>query len=1688
MKKKNLLLGSAVLALVAISLSFFGDISRFLKADVLSLPGGGTYNRTLSVGTLGSYAYNDDIINYEATNFLCNPGPLQTSGKFAGSYNTYYHSYAVAYSNSGVPGNWCSAYSSNTTNPPLKAGTTDVYVITDANGNEDLNNALLTRWLDHVTAAKKHEGIIVFYGDGLSGSYTVGGYIASSNNYAFNVGASSDFANGQGGSFPTSKGGFFPGSIVHCPVGDPMVDHTTYGAPISRAHLTQQNNAQGFYDGDGHRWCARSGVAENPLLGVWDASDWVRLETTYPFSNVAKLIVATTVNGIQYYKYVKSDGNLVDQSGNTIWPSTDYVKCRYTMAGPFTGNTSNTNGQSYYKCVSEDGSRLVNPEKTTAPITWTLLDPTNLMLSSIANPGNTTFVSTQSIPFSSQFQASGTLPSTLWVAMTVKVSTSATNFSSPIWQNTIYNFINSIGQTFGTSYASVSSTTGSGTIPVGGPYYFCVENSAFNDGRTVSTADTTRDQKTNCVVASPTFTIIAEPPATCEDPDGENATTMNSTTSPLVSSQKGVTTRNTLQYSDSCSSRTDVFEYYCNANKDIASVTKTCQYGCFEGKCRTQTEYTTYSIERCGNTYVCNNNSLYGPSTYDITSDSCIVNQTSLGKVKDCSSTQVCNASTQTCDAFGTNSNLSTSILPNTTNTTTSTTTNTTNTNTTVASSTPRQCSLGEVCPSGSWCYQGKQCNYGDGGLTCVDWQKSCPFGTKRCAQNDSNCIEPSATGPVNGWCVDSMECFTADGTKKYCQPNTNNPANMIPTTCPVGYKICSPNDSNCTEPGKYGPLNAWCKNSQQCYKKDGTGIYCAEWPQGSPNGASSQPQCPLDTGFCNPTDTNCLERGETGPGTAWCGGGGSKQCYLGDGSLYCAGMDETCPSGSGVCRQGDTMCVEPGKEGSNDGWCGGNAVSCYKKDGSGMTCVAINSRDSKAWESIQCPQNTGRCRAKDQYCLELGQSGPSGSWCASGMTKWKNDGTMTCVSRDDITTSEVTTTETEKTCLQVITSALDPNDSSRCKNFSSSCNVPEGWKTLEANMVCENGIVLTLENISDKETVFGILQKDEQHLLDLERQMRKLPEHIVEKRVITDLVKKAFEILKEAQEEMQSYRKNTADVEDKLKILHQQTFPEIESKMAAVRPYLDFLFLEKELLESLSSYKAELAKIEKDSEYYAKLDAGVKNLEALLESAKNQRGQGLEKLLEALHDTKSRVEKLIQEKRSFEADSFIEGTVQDLIKSRDAIHDFIEERKISDVKTQEIFSKFESLVNDIQKNSVNMTENGEILRLIDKAISLRDKLKNRLHGYVSQEEETASLDDLFAHLEEKVAEKVDKIFQNFTNKLEIVLDEALQKAAVKLADLTERFSESFTNAVSQSVSNITAVGEKHRDRIIADKNIILERVDNLEKSLEKADLGSFTKERLKEVMQVVATRNWCGGISEDVKAKVNSAGLALEANEFTPQEIETLASDVTVLAEENNQECYTIGAASFLDVPMHEWYFAPAEYNTSHGYVRGYGGDRTGQFGAINPTLRIEALVMAMRIFGLPLGNSEKLDVDFPGVPDWGYAAFNGALAVGYTPNPSRPMDQPITRWETAELFATLGKKYIDQNSTIDSAKEYLDYTEFAANTSALQAIDALSDVDVFQGSQGKFHPNDPLVRSEFATINQRLTEGLGLETSAAR
>ncbi len=1032
----------------------------------------------------------------------------------------------------------------------------------------------------------------------------------------------------------------------------------------------------------------------------------------------------------------------------------------------------------------------------------------------------------------------------------------------------------------------------------------------------------------------------------------------------------------------------------------------------------------------------------------------------------------------------------------------------------TKCSATDTKCiNSGETGSVDGWCYNGMSCYnkegtkkycqpYGNttfgGMMPYTATPTACPETfPKQCNPTDTKCIESNAYGPEDGWCMSAMECFV-DG-KKFCQPWSNNMNST--TTCPAGSKQCSSTDKTCIEPGSKGPIGGWCKNGSECYNTSGTEKYCLPWDV-NPNGYEACPATHPKS--CRPDDKNCIEIGGMGSSTGWCASGG-KQCYV-DAGIKCVSWEESCPAGSKACRAGDVGCVEPGTKTPLDPnnqwgkWCAGSSVSCYSK--TEMECIAVDSsRDPQAWEKVKCSAGFSRCREDDKYCLELGESGPSGSWCASGMMKWSDDpnsdGMVTCVPGDGV---KEPLPIVDPLCIDIRTTAYDKTTND-CKLFTNTCDIPETWATVtDGTKVCgKDGKLINFDLVigDDDASLKELIESARRRVKEYELQLRDFPPHMVSQTAAVEAaIEDAAKTLKELLQRLptKSKAERTA-ISEVLSVFYKDTLTSIEAQMAKLTPNMEINRLKEEWSYDVRRYETLLGNIDPDSEDGQKLESMIEKISDLIASAQNQSGDALSQLLVVIKDARNQLENFVAELKDSDNLGFFEQSLRNLYVDHARFKDFIAEEAIDDEKIDHMMKRLIKTLNTIEdKNTGEVTST--LLDFLNQATMLRDRIESWLVVYGLEAGEKVSISDIIKnYVDDVVADKFEKLF----GEVKLILDEKFQALAVKVAEVQD-LTEKLTDQLAQSVNNLQYVIEKHRDAIIEAKTRIVDEVESLKQLIETSDFGSFTARKMADIMNRFASTTWCGDIAGDVQNRLNDIGLDFESGEYDTADVDALEAYYGELVAENSEACYTGGYTYFRDTPMDVWYFGPTQVNFEKGWISGYRdaeGNLLGQIGPGNATLRIEAIKMFMNLFGAERGGYEiPAAGSVTGVPNWpntdgnneANTFVNGALKAGVNLAKYGALDQPITRAETAALIYDImvasGANFFKPADTFTHVEDYNDADRVLANKEYARIIEALTDLGIFKGSSetGNFDPANSLVRSEFATLNDRIWTILGL------
>lgn len=956
------------------SKGFLAAIALAVLVSALQLAGTDFSPKSLRTAVIGDYGYTSGPINYQARNFLCYPGPIQTSGTYAGTYNTYYYSYAEGYTNSGVQGNWCQAYSVKMGNPTKNAN--NKYIVTDANGIEDTTNIMYQRWLDHKNAAFVHDKIVVFYKNSLLNysSYYITGNASSST-----------------GLDPNGSG-LYGNSVVHCPDGARPVDHTTTasqyrGSSSPRHYGSSPSDSNGMYDGDSHYWCEREsdGVPLNPLPGF----DY-RGPADYIGTDKDKLFKFELPGGIKKYTSYKDSTNM---SGS------GFVKCPdgASAVGPFTNGNQYTNQywvkeagkRDYYRCYDSAKGLFLDAiaDSTALPSPYSLIggyfridnvkncDATYTTCQPSCAAGDSTCGGANTIGSVTQACASNTYwcqttskdyrycsadPTCTAEEMTAPAVYSATithiNYASSgdtvsaavggtitivpgvksyhPWieiQNTgdtsdTYTFTHtntssdnnvSAGKIKNCVYTVNDAPVTSLTIAAGASqkvHLQCNVEDVSGAGVVLTQALIVNSQGKGQTLGTYTYNITTKKPDVCSDPDNEGPNTVHSI--------KGTTTGTYGPGTDSCTDQGKVREYYCDPTGQVLSTDIICTYGCSDGVCL--------------------------PKSPDDPTTTCQIGETcQVGGVK-----TKCGASAMRCD-YPTNNSF-------------------------------KCINAGEVCPTIT-----PTPEITLNGTIFKDGQYVDPAtSTLR------NCVSP------NYWMKENPTSSGARGF--HCMPNTPNYTltsdHYPPTPCTgtlwavsgttattfFSDYCATSKDSSITPP----PPPAYCNYDGTC------------------NNGETSGTCPADCSY-TPPSTCKLGQKDCDPNLS-CDQG--KRCYVGE-KLSCVNWDSACtgntcaPPGSSQyypgCKEAGSITDRVGDD--FPGYCD-FSMACYSKDEKKRYCQPISTTMAAPFaQTCTNPEFPKGCSPLDTSCLDIGESATSG-YCSPGGKECYTDGStsFTCIAESD--------------------------------------------------------------------------------------------------------------------------------------------------------------------------------------------------------------------------------------------------------------------------------------------------------------------------------------------------------------------------------------------------------------------------------------------------------------------------------------------------------------------------------------------------------------------------------------------------------------------------------------------------------------------------------------------------------------
>ncbi|MFA6521515.1 MAG: hypothetical protein WCT53_03980 [Candidatus Gracilibacteria bacterium] len=1021
----------------------------------------------------------------------------------------------------------------------------------------------------------------------------------------------------------------------------------------------------------------------------------------------------------------------------------------------------------------------------------------------------------------------------------------------------------------------------------------------------------------------------------------------------------------------------------------------------------------------------------------------------------------------------------------------------------------------GQTLPysSAKWCAQGSMYYSKDGrNMTCVKYPVTTPAGYSACKPDDSNCIAEESYGASAGWCANSMKCYqkaidTNSQNDVYCTKYSATP-NESPI-CPLGYSVCSPTDTLCKQKGeRWADANSgyYCMNAQKCGGATGGGS-CVGWNE----------DCPSGTKYCSENDNNCIEPGDyktISSATSnyyWCGGGG--MVFYSQSKAYCEKKSRTAAAGSvadmwtaaelktilgrlgtgwGLCRPGESNCIEPGKSGSSTGWCAWMPPGYY---GALSSSAAASTRSCPGFDEkvavqnvdpniITPPVTTEQIRNVAEKTPEMRECSPDELPfnCRMPMYRWNiKDKTW------------------EKCDVNNIPAYVDVKGTTGVKYTNCEAmnfNVEREWRT-ERNKVHPPEIVgewyMPPWDAASKQVQYN--PKTDQLV---ECSTAAMPaytagttaEYIAPCSPVPEIDRSWM--LKKFRAEYKMYQ---------LWNVQQKAMPTIPGKPITAET-LDAMIKPVQTTEiPVAQCKPYLAGIKQgllgDKQFWKDTNVQFKQVKAEYEDA-----DAVNELLQKTKTLILEIDKLVKagtceqedvQLIQVKLDQLHTDLYPQLVAYTPALNDYLAYKQCRR-DLNNLLTRFEKLLNNkkiSEKNRVEATARTKSIKdklqefdsagqddfEYDKTFECTDfkrtfqeetaafvkggdKEITRIIDDVVAAKMKANVAELQAQLEER-GQKIDLLMLQVAE-----LHQSIEAMSQQATFISEQIAVSYS-----ALTRINDRFEQQKAQMQIAKGEIIPLVEQATKTIQETScVSSADREVLIKEFGQIAAINWLGDKADEIQKRLNLFVTSCQAKEVVPGDVAALTAAVMSADEQNLQNSYAQGLTPFADVPTHEWYYGAMVTASDSGAMT--------QGRPAENVLRQDALLMVLRAAGAT--DAELVgECDVTGVPVIAvspYAKCAAKLAYEKGLNLRGPMNAPVSRVEIAQWLEKLMSLTTSADDSI--LDKYVDLKGLsAAEKGPVKAVIA-SEIMIgnVSGETANFTPRDPLTRAALAVIIEKI------------
>lgn len=1071
----------------------------------------------------------------------------------------------------------------------------------------------------------------------------------------------------------------------------------------------------------------------------------------------------------------------------------------------------------------------------------------------------------------------------------------------------------------------------------------------------------------------------------------------------------------------------------------------------------------------------------------------------------------------------------------------------------------------GTIVPysSSKWCRYGRVYYSKDGTkMTCGKHLGGAPAGYTPCWPDAQGCIPSGSYGPKSGWCPDGVKFYqkttdTNPDNDTYCAAYLPS-STLAPTplaysmtmeqpTPPAGYSVCDPDDKNCKQKGESWTQtdnSIYCMNGQKCANPAGGGS-CVSWSE----------ECPQGTKYCTSDNEYCMEPNEyknipatSTAGGYWCGGSSGGMVFYSTGKVYCAAK-KTKPvsgtswvwtadeikqvlaelgSGWGLCRSGESNCIEPGKTGPSSGWCAWWPPSqtytpvtypTYSSADTTRTCPSLDGEtvvEKKEEPKKEEPKKEEPKKEEPKICTQV----------LSQAYNPKTNECKTYPTPCDVPADWIKGTPPSGKCGVIEEKKEEPK-----KEEKKTCPVvptpacPSGYKlatTVDANgcsmpycaTVTQTGLPpymppsvtpgmptptvppgMPVEPMPPQPIMFKgdckMLREQARmfkyEIRDFEQMLKHLPKKVEVPANMRDLISKA----KSQQESLQNIQDEKTCMEElntrtNLSIL-ENTMNELRNASMDIELYRRCSEFQQRMVDRAKMLKEEAKRLRDSNTNFSEEITGLNKLAEKAKSAcaaKNK--ENLRETLEDLEfdtrDIEDQINDKYQEMSNMKRDSFVEDTIKNIYAGITMFRERIEAEDAASkpecAKIPGMLDEMENLADEASKQY----KNGNIedaAMILDKIERFKDPMQEGLSqcGLMAMSNFTAMPKAVIYTGMQGVDEAainriVDTVVDKFTSKFQAMLDEKIAALTAQVSKLTDALQTKLT----ESINALQAIPKEKREIVQETKSEFVETIDAVKTAAPKLTLANST--RLNAALEKAVKINWCGAYAEDLKKQAEAMQLKAKEQDITNEDIAFFESAIAAYDAKNNEECYRTGVTRFRDVAPHVWYYPYIQTGVFFKGTSDASGNLTGNVEPGRSLVRAEALIAIERAINAEgIEGNCALEAKANGVPAWANCAVNYGANAGI--QFTAKMDEAISRDELAKWIPILAKNNLPVMASGKYTQDFTDIGLCKDNEGAVAAMVA-NKIMTGVGGEGprKWGCGQPLVRAELAAILSRLAD----------